>query len=131
MLPKFRSSDHSFVHSSYSSFVYRHYSSFVHTNYSPSLFIITIHHCYYSSLLFIDSIHQCYYSSLLFIGHPITPNFNYSSIMLSSPPKTSQTHVPVIRTLVTVIFLLVGTSIWSPISGFSKLSMLNFEIPSN
>jgi hypothetical protein len=27
--------------------------------------------------------------------------------MLSSPPKTSQTHIPVIRTLVTVIFLPV------------------------
>jgi hypothetical protein len=50
-----------------------------------------------------------HYSLLLFIDHPITPNFNYSSIMLSSPPKTSQTHIPVIWTPVTVIFLLVGT----------------------
>jgi hypothetical protein len=49
-----------------------------------------------------------HYSSLLFIDHLITPNFNYSSIMLSSPPKTSQTNIPVIRTLVTVIFLPVG-----------------------
>jgi hypothetical protein len=59
-------------------------------------FIVTIYHHYYSSLLFIDS--------------PITPNFNYSYIMLSSPPKTSQTHIPVIRTPVTMIFLPVGTS---------------------
>jgi hypothetical protein len=83
----------------------------------PVLFIVTIHHRYYpSSLLFIDDIYNNffvvtihrYYSSLLFIDHPITPNFNYSSIMLSSPPKTSQTHIPVIRTPVTVIFLPIG-----------------------
>jgi hypothetical protein len=79
-----RSFDHSSsVHSSYSSFIVRSYE----------LFTITSHH---------------YYSSLLFIDHPITPNFNYSSIMLSSPSKTSQTHIPVIRTLVTVNFLPVG-----------------------
>jgi hypothetical protein len=94
MLPKFRSfvrsfDRSSFVHSSYSSFIVR----------SSSLFIVhrsfkrTIHH---------------YYSPLLFINNPITPNLNYSSIMLSSPPKTSQTHIPVIRTSVTVIFIPVG-----------------------
>jgi hypothetical protein len=145
-IPIIRSSDHSivrpFVHSSYSSFIHRHYSSFVVRSYE--LFTITSHH-YYSSLLFTDTIHQCYYSSmvsiitfcrhyssLLFIDHPITPNFNYSSIMLSSPPKTSQTHIPVIQTPVTVIFPSSGNlPIWSPIPGFSKLSMLNFEIPSN
>jgi hypothetical protein len=65
-------------------------------------------HNYSSSLLFIDTIHHCYYLSLLFIDHPITPNFNYSSIMLSNPPKTCQTHIPVIRTPVTMIFLPVG-----------------------
>jgi hypothetical protein len=59
--------------------------------------------------LFVVNIH-CYYSSLLFIDHPITPNFNYSSVMLSSPPKTSQTNISVIRTPVTVIFLPVGNS---------------------
>jgi hypothetical protein len=118
----------SFVHSSYSSFVHRHYSSFIVRSYE--LFTITIHrlfirsiHHYYSPLLFIMllfivTIHRWYlwqpfrrhYSSLLFIDHPITPNFNYSSVMLSIPPKTSQTNISVIRTLVTVIFLLVGTS---------------------
>jgi hypothetical protein len=86
MLPKFRSFVRSiirsFVHSSYSSFIVR----------SPSLFTVTIHR---------------YYSLLLFIDHLITPNFNYSSVMLTSPPKTSQTHIPVIQTPVTVIFLPV------------------------
>jgi hypothetical protein len=132
MLPKFRSFVRpiirSFVHSSYSSFIVRSSSLFIvrsyelfiitiHHYYSPLLFNITIHR-YYSSIifmvlflssLFIVTIH-CSYSSLLFIDHPITPNFNYSSIMLSSPPNTSQTHIPVIRTLVTVIFLQNGIS---------------------
>jgi hypothetical protein len=121
----------SFVHRHYSSFVHTtihitihpYYSSLlftivnIHRHYSPSLlYNDTIHHRYYSSmismvtfslLLFIVTIHRCYLS-LLFIDHPITPNFNYSSIMLSSPPKTSQTHIPVIRTPMTVIFLPVG-----------------------
>jgi hypothetical protein len=129
-IPIVRSSDHSivrpFVHSSYSSFIVRPYdyslSLFtitIHRYYSHTLFIIvTICRYYSSSLLFIDDIYNffsittihCYYSSLLFIGHLVIPNFNYSSIMLSSPPKTSQTHVPIIRTPVTVVFLPVGTS---------------------
>jgi hypothetical protein len=115
MLPKFRSFVRSFIVPIHcSSFVHRHYSSFIVRSYE--LFTITIHH-YYSTLLFsIVTIH-CYYSSMisvatfspsLFIDHPITPNFNYSSVMLSSPPKTSQTNIPVIRTSVTVIFLPVG-----------------------
>jgi hypothetical protein len=105
----YRNSDRSFVRSF-------DRSSFVLTNYSPSLFPITIHRYYSASLLFINTIHRYYssmisvatFSSLLFIDHPITPNFNYSPVMLSSPPKTSQTHIPVIRTSVTVIFLPVG-----------------------
>ena len=133
MLPKFRSFVRPIIRSFVRSFIVPiHRSSFVHTNYSLSLFTITIHH-YYSSLLFTYTIHHRYYlpllfiivtihrwylqllfrrhySSLLFIGHLVIPNFNYSSIMLSSPPKTSQTHVPIMRTPVTVIFLLVGTS---------------------
>jgi hypothetical protein len=126
MLPKFRlfvcPIIRSFVRSFIvpihrSSFIHRHYSSFVHANYSPSFIVRS---CDYSpSLLFTDTIHHYYYSSMismvtfslsLFIVHPITPNFNYSSIMLSSPPKTNQTHIPVIPTPVTVIFLPVGTS---------------------
>jgi hypothetical protein len=118
MLPKFRSFVRSIIRSFVrsfivpihrSSFVHHHYSSFVHTNYSTSLFKINIHHRYYSSMISIISFRR-HYLSLLFIDHPIAPNFNYSSIMLSSPPKTSQTHFPVIRTPVTVIFLPVGTS---------------------
>jgi hypothetical protein len=109
MLPKFRSFVCSFI-------VPIHRSLFVHTNYSPSLFTITIHH-YYSSMIsivtfpsspFIVTIHR-FYSSLLFIDHPITPNFNFSSIILSSSPKTSQTNILVIRSPVTVIFLPVRT----------------------
>jgi hypothetical protein len=73
----------------------------------PLLFTITFYR-YYLPLFFTVTIYR-YYSSLLFIDHPITSNFNYSSIMLSSPPKTSQTHIPVILTPVTVIFLPVGT----------------------
>jgi hypothetical protein len=127
MLPKFRSFVRliirSFVHSSYSSFVHSHYSSFIVCSYDYSsslLFTVTIHHRYYLLLLFSDAIYNyffvvaihCYYLSLLFIvtihrsfDHP---DFNYSSVMLYSPPKTSQTHIPVIRTPVTVIFLRVG-----------------------
>jgi hypothetical protein len=123
MLPKFRlfvrSIIRSFVRSFIvpihrSSFVHRHYSSFIVRSYE--LFTITMH-CYNSaSLLFIVTIHRWYlwqpfrrhYSSLLFIDHLITPNFNYSSVMLSSPPKTSQTNISVIRTPVTVIFFPVG-----------------------
>jgi hypothetical protein len=96
-IPIVRSFDHSIVHRSFivpihrSSFVHRHYSSFIIRSYE--LFTVTIHR---------------HYSSLLFIDHLITPNFNYSSVMLSSPPKTSQTHILVIRTPVTVIFLPVG-----------------------
>jgi hypothetical protein len=135
MLPKFQSFVRpiirSFVRSFIvpihrSSFVHRHYSSFIirSYDYSPSLFTITMHRYYSSTLFIIVTIHyyysptlfvivtmiafRCYYSSLLFIDQPITPDFNYSSIMLSSPPKTSQTHIPVIRTPVTVIFLPVG-----------------------
>jgi hypothetical protein len=85
----------SFVHSSYSSFIVRSSSLFIVHRSFIRLFTITVHHYYSPSLLFID--------------HPIAPNFNYSSIMLSSPPKTSQTHIPVIRTPVTVIFLPLGT----------------------
>jgi hypothetical protein len=108
------------IHRSSSLFIVRSYKLFtitIHCYCSPSLlFIIAIHWYYSSSLLFIITIHRwylwnlfcCHYSSLLFIDHLITPNFNYSSIMLSSPPKTSQTHISVIRTPVTVIFLPVG-----------------------
>jgi hypothetical protein len=119
MLLKFRSFVRSFIVPIHrSSFVHRHYSPFIvrpyglftitiHYYYSPLLFNITIH-CYYLSMMSIIAFRRHHYSSLLFIDHPITPNFNHSSIMLSSPPKTSQTDIPVIQTPVTVIFLPVG-----------------------
>jgi hypothetical protein len=85
--------------------IYRYYLPLLFTiTILPSLFTVTI-----LPSLFTVTIYR-YYSSLLFIDHPITPNFNYSSIMLSSPPKTSQTHILVIQTPVTAIFLPVGTS---------------------
>jgi hypothetical protein len=102
--------------------IYRHYFTVtIYRYYLPSLFTVTIYrhyfsvtiivtiYSYYLPSLFTVTIYH-YYSPLLFIDHPITPNFNYSSVMLSSPLKTSQTHIPVIQTPVTVIFLLVGTS---------------------
>jgi hypothetical protein len=95
--------------------------SLFYRHYLPSLFTVTI-----LPSLFTVTIHR-YYSPLLFIDHPIPPNFNYSSIMLSTPLKTSQTHIPVIQTPVTVIFLPVGTSHLVTILGFSKLSTLNLR----
>jgi hypothetical protein len=92
MLPKFRSFVRPIIRSFVRSFiVHIHRLSFIHSHYS-------------SSLLFIDDIYRCffdvtihrYYSLLLFIDHPVSPNFNCSSIMLSSSPKTSQTNIPVI-----------------------------------
>jgi hypothetical protein len=85
-----RNSDRSFVRS----FIVPIHRSFIrlatvtiHHYYSSLLlFIVTIHHRCYSSPIPIVTIHY-YYSSLLFIDQPITPNFNYSSIMLSSSPK--------------------------------------------
>jgi hypothetical protein len=103
MLPKFRSFVRSFNRSSFV-IVPIHRSSSLFTVHRS--FLRTIPH-HYSPLLFTVTIHR-YYPSLLFIDHPITPNLNYSSIMLSSPPKTSQTHIPVIRTPVTVILIPVG-----------------------
>jgi hypothetical protein len=110
-----RNSDRSFVRS-FIVPIHRSSSLFIVHRSFIRLFTITIHR-YFSLLLFsIVTIHRWYlwqpfrrhYSSLLFIDHPITPNFNYSPVMMSSPPKTSQTHIPVIRTPVTVIFLPVG-----------------------
>jgi hypothetical protein len=129
----------SFVHSPYSSFVrsfvqitfvqplccrnsdrpfVRLFIVPIHRYYSSSLVsTVTIHYRYYSSIisiitipssLFIVTIH-CYYSLLPFIDHPITLNFNCSPIMLSNTPKTCQANIPVIQTLVAVIFLPVKT----------------------
>jgi hypothetical protein len=112
MLPKFRSFVRLIIRSFVRSFIVPiHRSSFVHTTihhyYSPLLFIVTIHHRCYSSMISMVT-----FSSSLFI---ITihrssdhPKFQLLIHHVFSPPKTSHTHIPVIRTPVTVIFLPVG-----------------------
>jgi hypothetical protein len=136
MLPKFLSFVRPIIRSFVRSFIVPiHRSSSVHTNYSPSLFTITIHHYYSSSLLFIADI----YGNLLVI----TIHRYYSSIIRS--PQISTTHpscCPVHLRPARPIFqshelrwlwfpFQWELPIWSPILGFSKLSTLNFEIPSN
>jgi hypothetical protein len=136
MLPKFRSFDHSIfrsfvrliIRSLVRSFIVPiHRSSFVHT---------TIHHCYSSSLLFINDIYN-YFSSLLFI---ITIHRCYSSIIQS--PQISTTHPSSCPVHLRPYSSHTNSGdcdfpssrelpIWSPILGFSKLSMLNFEIHLN
>ena len=158
MLPKFRSFVRPIIRSFVRSFIVPiHRSSFVHTtihyHYSPLLFTITIHryyshtlfiivtiyHYYSSSLLFIDDIYS-YFPSPLFI---VTNHRYYSSVISSS--QISTTHpscCPVHLRPARPIFQSYELRwlwfsfqwelpIWSPIPGFSKLSTLNFEIPSN
>jgi hypothetical protein len=144
MLPKFRSFVRPIIWSFVRSFIVPihrlfivtiHHSWFVRTHYSPSLFIVTIQHHYYSSLLFIDDI----YGNLF----AVTIHRYYSSIIRS--PQISTTHpscCPVhLRPARPIFqpyeprwlwfFFQWELPIWSPILGFSKLSTLNFEIPSN
>jgi hypothetical protein len=147
-----RNSDRSFVQSfdrsfivpiHRSSFIHRHYSSFVHANYSPSFIvrscglftIVTIHRHYSSSVLFIDDIYGNFFV--------VSIHRYYSSIIRS--PQISTTHpscCPVHLRPARPIFQSYEhrwlwfsfqweLPIWSPIPGFSKLSTLNFEIPSN
>jgi hypothetical protein len=143
MLPKFRSFVcpiiRPFVHSSYSSFIIRSSSLFiVHRS-----FIRTIHHYYSSTLFTIVTIHRTirhryYLSSLLFIDDiygnffVLTIHRYYSSIIRS--PQISTTHpscCPVHLRPAMWFSFQWELPIWSPIPGFSKLSTLNFEIPSN
>jgi hypothetical protein len=144
MLPKFRSFVRPIIRSFVCSFVVHihrlfivtiHRSSFVHTDYSPSLFTITIHRYYSASLLFIDDI-----CGNLFV---VTIHRYYSSIIRS--PQISTTHpscCPVhLRSARPIFQSYELRRLWfsfqwelpicSPIPGFSKLSTLNFEIPSN
>jgi hypothetical protein len=145
MLPKFRSFVRAIIRSFVrsfivpihrSSFVHRHYSSFVHTTvhhyYSSLLFTVTIHHRYFSSMitmttfslsLFIVTIHR-YYSSI--IRSPQISTTHPSCCPVHLRPYSSHTNsgdcdFPSSR----------EPPIWSPILGFSKLSILNFEIPLN
>jgi hypothetical protein len=141
MVPKFRSFVHpiirSFVRSFIvpihrSSFVHHHYSSFIVRSYE--LFTITIHR-YYSSLLFIDdiygnlfvvTIHRCYSSIIC------SPQI--STIHLSCCPVHLRPARPIFQSY-ELRWLWFSFQwellIWSPIPGFSMLSTLNFEIPSN
>jgi hypothetical protein len=147
MLPKYRSFVRpivrSFVRSfivpiHHSSFVHSHYSSFIvrSDDYSPLLFIVTIHHRYYSSsLLFVDDIYNYFFV--------VTIHRYYSSLIRS--PQISTTHpscCPVHLRPARPIFQSYELwwlwfsfhwelPIWSPNLGFSKLSTLNFEIPSS
>jgi hypothetical protein len=145
MLPKFRSFVRAIIRSFVrsfivpihrSSFVHRHYSSFVHTTvhhyYSSLLFTVTIHHRYFSSMitmttfsfsLFIVTIHR-YYTSI--IRSPQISTTHPSCCPVHLRPYSSHTNsgdcdFPSSR----------EPPIWSPILGFSKLSILNFEIPLN
>jgi hypothetical protein len=148
MLPKFRSFVcpiiRSFVCSFIvpihrSPFVHRHYSAFIVRSYE--LFTITIQRYYLPLLFTIDTIHHRYYSSTLFTI--VTIYCYYSSNIRS--PQISTTHpscCPVHLRPARPIFQSYELQwlwfsfqwelpIWSPIPGFSKLSTLNFEIPSN
>jgi hypothetical protein len=138
IVPNHRSS---FVHSHYSSFIVRSYGLFTSLftvtipRSSSLLFLITIHHRYYSSLLFIDDIYNYFFV--------VTIHHYYSSFIRS--PQISTTHpscCPVLLRPTRPIFQSYELRwlwfsfqwelpIWSPIPGFSKLSTLNFEIPSN
>jgi hypothetical protein len=79
-------------------------------------FIIPIHHSFVRPIVCsyeLFTVHQIvhnHYSSLLFIVCLIARIFNYSSIIMIKSPKTCQTNISVIRTLVTMIFLPVRTS---------------------
>jgi hypothetical protein len=140
-IPIVRSSDHSivrsfivpihrssFVHSSYSSFVYMT----IHHHYAPLLFIVTIHWHYSSSLLFITDIYNYFFV--------VTIHRYYSSILRS--PQISTTHPSCCPVHLRLYSSHTNSGdcdfpssreppIWSPILGFFKLSMLNFEIPLN
>jgi hypothetical protein len=77
-----RNSDRSFV---------RSFVVTIHCHYSPSLlFIATIQHRYYSSMISMAT-----FSSSLFIDHPITPNFNNSSVT----PKGDRVRVTTVPNL--------------------------------
>jgi hypothetical protein len=113
-----RNSDRSFVRSF---IVPIHRSSFGHSHYSSMISIVTFC-CQYSSLLFIVTIHRLsnHPQFQLLIHHAVQSTLDkpdpYSSHM-----NSGDCDFPSSREL----------PIWSPIPGFSKLSTLNFEIPSN
>jgi hypothetical protein len=158
MLPKFRSFVRPIIRSFVRSFIIPihrsfivpiHRSAFVHTtihhHYSPSLFIITIHWHYSPSLLFIIvTTHRWYLCNFFLLSLFIVTIHRYFS-SISRSPQISTTHTscclvhlrparPIFQSyeLRWLWFSFqCELPIWSPILGFSKLSTLNFEIPSN
>jgi hypothetical protein len=150
MLPKFRSFVHpiirsfvrsfifpihrsSFVHSHYSSFIVRSYelftSLFIVTISSSLLFLVTIHHRYYSLLLFIDDIYNYFFAVTI---HRCYSSFTRSPQISTTHPSCCPVHLRPARPIFRLWFSFQWElPIWSPIPGFSKLSTLNFEIPSN
>jgi hypothetical protein len=136
MMPKFRSFIRPIIRSFIRSFIvpiHRSSSLFIVHRSFIRLFTITIHRYYSASLLFINDIYgdlfavtiHRYYSSI--IRSPQISTTHLSCCPVHQPdPYSSHTNsgdcdFPSNRELL----------IWSPIPGLSKLSMLNFEIPSN
>jgi hypothetical protein len=131
-----RNSDRSivrpFVCSSYTSFIVRSSSLFIVHRSFIRLFTITIHRHYSSSLLFIDDIYNYFFV--------VTIHHYYLSIIRS--PQISTTHPSCCPVHLRPYSSHTNSGdcdfpssrelpISSPILGFSKLSMLNFEIPLN
>jgi hypothetical protein len=152
MLSKFRSFVHPIIRSFVRSFIVPIHRSFIrtiHYHYSLLLFTVTIHIHYSSSLLFISTIHHRYYSSMIsIITFPsplfiVTNHRYYSSVISSSQistthPSCCPVHLRPARPMFQSYELRWlwfsfqwEIPIWSPIPGFPKLSMLDFEIPSN
>jgi hypothetical protein len=138
MLPKFRSFVRPIIRSFIRSFIVPiHRLSFVHSHYSSSLlFTDTIHHRYYSSsLLFIDDIYNYF---LVVTIHRYYLSFIQSPQISATHPSCCPVHLKPVRPIFQSYELRWlwfsfqwELPIWSPIPGFSKLSTLNFEIPSN
>jgi hypothetical protein len=138
MMPKFQSFVRPIIRSFVRSFIvpiHRSSSLFIVHRSFIRLFTITIHH-YYSSLLFsIVTIHRWYlwkpfrrhYSSIIWSPQISTTHLSCCPVHLRPARPIFQSYE--LRWL--WIFFQWELPIWSPIPGFSKLSTLNFEIPSN
>jgi hypothetical protein len=127
MLPKFRSFVRPIIRLFVRSFIVNiHRSSSLFIVRLYELFTITIHH-YYSSLLFTITIHHCYYSSIIRSPQISTTHPSCGPVHLRPARPIFQSYE--LRWL--WFSFQWELPIWSPILGFSKLSTLNFKIPSN
>jgi hypothetical protein len=127
MLPKFRSFVRPIIRLFVRSFIVNiHRSSSLFIVRLYELFTITIHH-YYSSLLFTITIHHCYYSSIIRSPQISTTHPSCGPVHLRPARPIFQSYE--LRWL--WFSFQWELPIWSPIPGFSKLSTLNFKIPSN